>query len=66
MKVTMKSMASGKVNTLDIDCTPEQIERFNQGALVQEAFPNLSPDHREFLLTGITADEWNEMFKEEE
>jgi hypothetical protein len=66
MKITMKSMASGKINTLDIPCTAEQMERFKQGALVQEAFPDLTPDQREFLLTGITKDEWNEMFKDEE
>ena len=29
-----------------------------RGALVQEAFPNLSAAEREFILTGITAEEW--------
>lgn len=37
-----------------------------RGALVQDAFPTLSEDEREFLLTGIGADEWDEMFSEDE
>jgi hypothetical protein len=30
--------------------------------LIQEAFPFLSADEREFIKTGITSSEWNEMF----
>jgi hypothetical protein len=30
--------------------------------LIQDAFPFLSNDEREFIMTGITPDEWNEMF----
>ena len=33
---------------------------------IQEAFPTLSAAHREFLMTGITETEWNEIFKEDE
>lgn len=33
---------------------------------IQEAFPHMIPEYREFLLTGITPEEWNEIFKEEE
>lgn len=29
--------------------------------LVQDAFPDLSDEQREFLLTGVTPDEWNQM-----
>jgi hypothetical protein len=31
--------------------------------MVQDAFPNLSDSEREFLMTGITAREWNEYMK---
>lgn len=36
------------------------------GKFIQEAFPNLSPDEREFLMTGITSEEWSELFTDEE
>jgi hypothetical protein len=29
--------------------------------LIQEAMPNLTPDEREFIKTGITNDEWDMM-----
>jgi hypothetical protein len=34
------------------------------GISVQRAFPHLSADDREFLLTGITPEEWAGMFPE--
>ena len=34
-----------------------------RGALIQDAFPDLDADQREFLMTGITPAEWAEMFK---
>lgn len=66
MLVTRKSMVSGKERTLDLPITEEQIDLYNAGELIQRAFPNLSDDQREFILTGITADEWDEVFPEEE
>lgn len=39
---------------------------WNQGQHVQVAFGFLNPDEREFLLTGITPEEWDEMFAEDE
>ena len=36
-----------------------------QGALIQEAFPMLNADQREFILTGITPEEWAETFGED-
>jgi hypothetical protein len=35
------------------------------GLLIQQAFPMLNEDQREFLLTGMTADEWDNLFKED-
>lgn len=53
---------TGKVRTLDIDVTEEQIKEYNAGALIQDAFSNISPDEREFIKTGVTSEEWDEMF----
>jgi hypothetical protein len=34
------------------------------GMLIQDAMPNLAHDQREFIKTGITAEEWNAAFGE--
>lgn len=62
MKITRKSPFSGKTNTMDIPVTQEQLDAWNNGALIQNAMPNISPDHREFIMTGITPEEWENMF----
>jgi hypothetical protein len=37
----------------------------DDGMLIQHAFPMLNEDQREFLLSGMTADEWDNLFKED-
>ena len=67
MKITKKSMVSGITRTMELDVTPEQMDRFYAGLdLVQNIFPNLTTSEREFLMTGITNEEWEEMFGDEE
>jgi hypothetical protein len=34
----------------------------NGGYLLQNAFPNLDADKREFVKSGVTAEEWEELF----
>lgn len=63
MLITNKSRLSGKVHTMDLNVTEEQIKKFEEGELVQNVFPHLTADEREFILTGITAEEWKEAFK---
>jgi hypothetical protein len=63
MIITNKSKISGKIRSMDLDVTQEQLNRFNSGRFtLQDCFPNLSPDEREFIKTGITADEWEVTF----
>ena len=51
---------------MELDITPEQLERFynrrENGEYVQTIFPNLTPAEREFLLTGISPIEWEKIF----
>ena len=61
MKVTKKSILSGKSNTMVLDFTTPQYMAWKGGVLSQDAFPQLDADEREFLMTGITPAEWNEM-----
>jgi hypothetical protein len=37
-------------------------EAWQQGAFIQEAFPNLSPNCRELLMTGICPTCWDKSF----
>ena len=52
------------------DVTIEQMElgedAYAAGAYIQDAFPFLTPEQREFLMTGITPGQWDELFAEEE
>jgi hypothetical protein len=63
MNITRKSQVSGIERTMDLPVTQEQLDNYYiKGALLQNAFPNLSPSDREFIKTGITDEEWNELF----
>ena len=44
LEVTKKSIISGKTNTMELDISQEQLDRWEQigDQLVQVAFPNLS------------------------
>lgn len=66
MRIKRVSQVSGIERELEIDVTPEQMAAWEQGAFIQDAMPHLTPDEREFIMTGVTAEEWNEMFGTEE
>lgn len=63
MWVKRKSALTGITKTIELPVTSWQLEDYYvRGFLVQEAFPNLSPSEREFILTGIVEEEWNQLF----
>lgn len=62
MHVTRRSPFTGITRTLDLNITARQVAAYDNGALLQNAFPNLSADEREFYKTGITGEEWDQMF----
>ena len=68
IKVTKKSIVSGKENTMELDITQEHLDMYEDigGRLVQDIFPNLNKGEREFLISGITPQEWEETFGGEE
>jgi hypothetical protein len=66
LRVTRRSPRTGQHNTLDLPVTLEQIEAWrSRRKLVQEAMPHLTPDQREFLMTGYTAEDWAILFPPE-
>ena len=65
--VTKVSMLSGKTNSMALPIRQGQVEYWQQsGALVQDVFPHLTADQREFLMTGIMPDEWDAAFGDDE
>lgn len=64
MEITRTSVFTGKTQTKEIPCTPEQYDAWQGGKLIQQAMPDVSPDDREFLMTGCDEAEWNTLFGE--
>lgn len=48
---------------MDLDVTEEQLAKYHTGRFcLQDVFSNLSVDEREFIKSGMTPDEWKELF----
>ena len=63
MKVQRESIISGQLNTMDLNVTPQQMDRFYGGyELTQNIFPDLSSEEREFLISGMMPSEWDSTF----
>jgi hypothetical protein len=62
MQIIRKSPFSGNTNSMEIEITQEQIALWESGTLIQNAMPHLSADEREFIMTGITPEEWDSAF----
>lgn len=65
MKINKRCPFSGAINSMNIDVTQAQIDKWQGGTLVQVAFPNISAAEREFIMTGITPAQWAKTFPEE-
>ena len=64
MEITRTSPFTGKTNTRDIPVTQGQLDAWMHGVLIQVAMPDVSPEDREFIMTGITPEEWSDTFGE--
>lgn len=66
MIVKRKSVFSGVERTRDIPVNPEDYKLWEQGySSIDEAMPYLNSEDREFILSGMTAQEWQNAFSEE-
>ena len=65
MYITKRSMLTGHEHTMDLNITMQQIKDWEEGTLIQNAMPNLTSDQREFIMTGITKDEWDNLMEED-
>jgi len=64
MLITKKSMVTGNITTKDIDVSVQQLDAWQNGMLIQDAMPQVSAPDQEFIKSGITNEEWNNLFKE--
>jgi hypothetical protein len=66
MEIVRQSQLSGAIHVMDIDISEELLARVeNRRAnqeLIQNIVPHLPKDEREFLVTGITPEEWELAF----
>lgn len=61
-----RSPISQKVHSMTFNMSQDEFdvrfEKWNKGALIQEAFSNLTANEREFIMTGITPEEFDKTF----
>ena len=62
MLIAKTSSLTSRTHEMEIDVSDKQIALWMEGALIQDVMPNLSPDEREFIMTGITPADWDEAF----
>ena len=68
IQVTRQSIITKKINTMELPITQEHLDIYETvgDILIQDAFPNLDAEQREFILTGVTPQEWNDTFGDDE
>ena len=62
LPVTRRSILTGQVHTIVLPISRaqlRQIEAPGRKELIQRIVPHLSDDEREFLISGITPEEWD-------
>ena len=62
IRVKRTSPLTGKVRTMTIDATNEEYAAWDSGKLIQDAMPRLSRDVAEFVISGVTGEEFEEIW----
>lgn len=67
MEITRVSIITGIQRTVFFPqiCT-YQYRQWQDGALIQNALPTLNDEQREFIMNGITPEEWDDVIGDEE
>ena len=63
MLITRKSWISNKIRTLDIEITDVELDQWRAGHSLDKICPYLSESDKEFIVTGITDDEWEDVIR---
>lgn len=69
--ITRRSDLTGVTRSMTMPIPVEKWERWlrmvpSERPLIQDYFPELNEDQREFILTGITPEEWNDAFGDDD
>lgn len=63
MLITRRSLLTNLNHTRDVPITDDELRDWQEsGKAIQVALPFLTAEDREFLMTGITPDEWDKAF----
>lgn len=62
LQITRTSIFTNKTQTKDMFIDPVDLAHWENGTLIQNAMPYLTPDEREFLMTGCDKAEWDAIF----
>lgn len=66
MQIKRKSAITGVERTKNIPVNPEDLIAWEKGhGNIQDIMPYLNDSDREFILSGITSQEWDSIFSEE-
>ena len=66
MQIKRKSVITGTERVRDIPVNPDDLIAWEKGyGNIQDIMPYLNDNDREFILSGITPEEWNDLFSEE-
>jgi hypothetical protein len=68
IEIKRTSPLTGEEASMVLDITPEQVAEWNapnnERRLIQEIFPDLDENQREFIMTGYTAQDWRVIYGE--
>ncbi len=70
-KIVIQLVDLGKsLKSMEFNCSMEQYDEginvYHEGGFIQDAFSFLTRYEREFLMSGLTPEEWDRMMSEEE
>lgn len=61
MRITRRNPCTGEVISRNINVTLAQLEDWNNGTYIQVAMPHLTPSEREFIMTGMTDEDFDKL-----
>lgn len=66
MIVSRKDPMTGRIRSVSMNITPEQMAAYESGTVIQLAAPNLTADEREFILTGLLPEEFDALMADDD
>lgn len=66
MIVSRKDPMTGRIRSVSMNITPEQMAAYESGTVIQLAAPNLTADEREFILTGFLPEEFDALMADDD